>query len=155
MHTVVLFCFPWGMKTCSFSGSTYSRLGYRAVCEPRHGLRKVMRKVFCLIPSYTDSVVSALKVQLSMLRKGIWSLLRYLHRELLGCKIPCCRYAVSSFPGGRQSVREKSSAPASTPPLVSAALEFFPGGLSIACWPNLTLLALQELPRSQLKVVWL
>lgn len=138
---------------------TYFRFGCKAVSERRHGVCKAMYKVLCLIPSYMDSGVSALKVELSVFHKGILCLLWYLCRELLGCKIPCCRYAAgwlySSFPGGRQSMREKSSAATSLPVLVSAALGSFPGGLSFSYWPNLTLLALWELPRSQLKVVWL
>lgn len=87
------------------------------------------------------------------------SLLRYLRRELLGCEIrgrtSAAGWPYSSVPAGRQALREKSSAATSLPVLVSAALGFFLGGLSFACWPNLTLLGSQELPRSQLKVVWL
>lgn len=44
----------------------------------------------------------------------------------------CAADLYSSFPGGRQSVREQSSAATSLPVLVSAALGSFPGGLSFA-----------------------
>lgn len=50
---------------------TYSGFGYRLVSEPRHGLRKAMYKVLCLTPSYTDNAISAVKVELSVLHKGI------------------------------------------------------------------------------------
>lgn len=47
----------------------YSRFGYRAVSE--HRVCKAMYEVLCLIPSYMDSVVSALRVEVPVLQKGI------------------------------------------------------------------------------------
>lgn len=60
----------------------YSRFGYGADNEPRHGVCRVMYRVLCFILSCMDNVVSALKAELCVLHKGIVCLLRYLRRAV-------------------------------------------------------------------------
>lgn len=81
----------------------YSRFGYRADKEPRHGVCRVRYRVLCFILSWMDNVVAALKAELCVLHQGVVCLSQYLHRAVRYPAADLC----SSFPGGSETRRFK------------------------------------------------